>query len=69
MAGIKSGTVSADIVQYPYGEGMLGLKDAVMAVQGKSVPREQSQPFVVATKANVNTPKVQQFIYKTTCPA
>ena len=69
VAGIKSGAVSADIVQYPYGEGMLGLKDAVLAAQGKSVPREQSQPFVVATKANVNTAKVQQFIYKTSCPA
>ena len=69
VAGIKSGEVSADIVQYPYGEGMLGLKDAVMAAEGKKVPREQSQPFVVATKANINTAKVQQFIYKTTCSA
>lgn len=69
VAGIRSGKVSADIVQYPYGEGMLGLKDAVMAADGKKVPREQHQPFVVATKANVNTPKVQQFIYKTSCSA
>ncbi len=56
-------------MQYPYGEGMLGLQDAVMAAEGKKVPREQSQPFVVATKANINTPKVQQFIYKTSCSA
>jgi ribose transport system substrate-binding protein len=69
VAGIQSGAVSADIVQYPYGEGMLGLQDAVMAVHGQSVPREQTQPFVVATKANVNTAKVQQFIYKTSCSA
>jgi ribose transport system substrate-binding protein len=69
VAGIKSGEVSADIVQYPYGEGMLGLQDAVMAAEGKKVPREQSLPFVVATKANVNTAKVQKFIYKTSCSA
>jgi ribose transport system substrate-binding protein len=69
VAGIKSGEVSADIVQYPYGEGMLGLKDAVMAAKGQKVPREQSEPFVVATKANINTAKVQQFIYKTSCSA
>ena len=69
VAGIKSGQVSADIVQYPYGEGMLGLKDAVMAAQGKKVPREQHLPFVVATKSNVNSAKVQQFIYKTSCSA
>ncbi|HET9094280.1 MAG TPA: ABC transporter substrate-binding protein [Solirubrobacteraceae bacterium] len=69
VAGIRSGKVSADIVQYPYGEGMLGLKDAVLAAHGKKVPREQTQPFVVATKANINTAKVQQFIYKTSCKA
>jgi ribose transport system substrate-binding protein len=69
VAGIKSGQVSADIVQYPYGEGMLGLKDAVMAAKGQKVPREQGEPFVVATKANINTAKVQQFIYKTSCSA
>lgn len=69
VAGIKSGQVSADIVQYPYGEGMQGMQDAVLAAEGKKVPREQSKPFVVATKANINTAKVQQFIYKTTCSA
>jgi ribose transport system substrate-binding protein len=67
VAAIKNGTVSADVVQYPYGEGRLGLKSAVMALQGKSVPREQTQPFVIATPANINTPRVQQFIYKISC--
>jgi ribose transport system substrate-binding protein len=67
VAGIKKGIVSADIVQYPYGEGRLGLKSAVMAIQGKHVPREQTQPFVIATPKNINTAKVQRFIYKTTC--
>ena len=66
-AGIKSGAVSADIVQYPYGEGMTGLQDAVWAAQGKKIPREQHLPFVVATKANINTAMVQKFIYKTSC--
>lgn len=59
--------ISADVVQYPYGEGQLGLASAVKAIQGKSVPREQTQPFVIATPSNVNTAKVQKFIYKTTC--
>ena len=67
VAAIHTGLVSADIVQYPYGEGMLGLKSAVEAVKGQSVPREQTQPFVVATKANINSAKVQKFIYKTSC--
>jgi ribose transport system substrate-binding protein len=67
VQGIRQGIVAADIVQYPYGEGQLGLKDAVMAIKGQPVPREQTQPFVVATQANIDTPKVQQFIYKTSC--
>jgi ribose transport system substrate-binding protein len=67
VAGIENGTVSADIVQYPYGEGQLGLESAVKAIQGKSVPREQTQPFVVATPSNIHTAKVQKFIYKTSC--
>jgi ribose transport system substrate-binding protein len=67
VAGLEAGTVSADVVQYPYGEGQVGLDSAVKAIQGKSVPREQTQPFVIATPANVRTAKVQKFIYKTSC--
>lgn len=67
VAGIRSGKVSADVVQYPYGEGMLGLQDAIWAAEGKKIPREQHLPFVIATKANINTAKVQKFIYKTSC--
>src|SRR5207302_2897498 len=64
VAGIKSGIISADVVQYPYGEGQLGLESAVSGVQGKSGPRERPQPFVIATKANITTPSVEQFNYK-----
>jgi len=69
VQAIKQGIVSADVVQYPYGEGRLGLESAVKAIKGESVPREQTQPFVIATKSNINTAKVQQFIYKTSCSA
>jgi ribose transport system substrate-binding protein len=67
VSAIKNGTVSADVVQYPYGEGQLGLQSIVKEMQGKSVPREQTQPFVIATPANINTAKVQRFIYKISC--
>lgn len=60
-------TLAADVVQYPYGEGRLGLQSAVDAINGKSVPRQQSQPFVIATPQNVDTPEVQQYIYKLNC--
>jgi len=67
VAGLQDGAVSADIVQYPYGEGMLGIKSAVAAIEGKPVPRDQAASFVVATPANVSTAEVQKYIYKTHC--
>jgi len=67
VAALRKGTMGGAVVQYPYGEGKLGIASAVAAAAGGSVPRNQSAPFVIATKQNVNTPKVQRFIYSTKC--
>ena len=67
VQAIKAGAVQADIVQFPYGEGVLGIQTAANALEGKTVPREQTAPFVVATPANIDTPQVQKYIYKTHC--
>jgi ribose transport system substrate-binding protein len=67
VAGLQAGAVNADIVQFPYGEGMLGIQSAVNAIEGKPVPRDQTVGFVVATPSNVNTATVQKYIYKTHC--
>ena len=67
VAALKKGTMGGAVVQFPYGEGVLGIKSAVAAVAGKPVPRNQGAPFVIATKQNVNTAKVQKFIYSTKC--
>ena len=64
---IRAGIVTADVVQYPYKVGQLGLQMMVDVLDGKPVEREVHTPLVVATKANVDTPEVQQFIYKTRC--
>ena len=64
---IRTGIVTADVVQYPYKVGQLGLQMMVDVLDGKPVEREVHTPFVIATKANVDTPEVQQFIYKTRC--
>ena len=64
---LHNGTLAADVVQFPYGEGKLGLQSAVDAIHGKSVPRSQTQPFGIATPKNVDTPEIQQYIYKTSC--
>ena len=67
VEAIRKGVVSADIVQYPYRVGQLGLETMVDALNGKPVQRQLSTPFVVATPQNIDTPEVQKFIYRTTC--
>ena len=67
VEAIRSGIVSADIVQYPYRVGQLGLEMMVDALAGKPVQRQVNTPFVVATPQNVDTPEVQKFIYRTNC--
>ena len=67
VEAIRSGIVSADIVQYPYRVGQLGLENMVAALDGKPIEREITTPFVVATPQNIDSPEVQKFIYRTNC--
>ena len=67
VQAIRKGVVTADVVQYPYKVGELGLQMMVDALDGKPIEREVHTPFVIATKDNIDTPDVQNFIYKTTC--
>jgi ribose transport system substrate-binding protein len=64
---IRKGIVSADVVQYPYHVGQLGVDMMVQALEGKPIEREVHTPFVIATPQNIDTPEVQKFIYKTHC--
>jgi ribose transport system substrate-binding protein len=68
VEAIRKGVVSADVVQFPYGVGQKGLEMMVDALNGKPVERDVSTPFVVATPQNIDTPEVQKFVYKTSCP-
>ena len=67
VEAIRKGIVAADIVQHPYRVGQLGVEMMVAALDGKPIERQVHTPFVVATPANIDTPEVQQFIYRTTC--
>ncbi len=67
VEAVRKGIVSADIVQYPYRVGQLGVEMMVDALQGKPVERQVNTPFVVATPQNIDTPEVQRFIYRTSC--
>jgi ribose transport system substrate-binding protein len=65
---IRLGIVAADVVQYPYHVGELGVRLMEDALQGKQIEREVHTPFVIATPENIDTPEVQKFVYKTKCP-
>jgi ribose transport system substrate-binding protein len=67
VEALHKGTLDGDIVQYPFGEGQKGVETLVKAIKGQDVPRNQTAPFVVATPDNVDTPKVQKYIYKLNC--
>ncbi len=64
---IRKGIVQADVVQYPFRVGQLGVQMMVDALDGKPIEREVHTPFVVATPQNVDTPEVQKYVYKTKC--
>ena len=67
VEAIRQGIVTADVVQYPYEVGRLGVKMMVDALDGKPIEREVNTPFVIATKDNIDSPEVQKFVYKMKC--
>jgi len=68
VQAIRSGVVSADVVQFPYGIGQKAVELMHDALAGKPIDRQVQTPFVIATPENIDTPEVQKFIYKTHCP-
>jgi ribose transport system substrate-binding protein len=67
VEALRNGGADALVVQYPFGEGKQGIQSAQKIWKGESVPKKQSSPFVVATKENLDTPEVQEYVYKMTC--
>ncbi len=67
LQALEDGQITGLVVQYPYGAGRLGVDSAVALANGLEVPRNQATQFVFATPENVDTPEVQQFIYKLDC--
>jgi len=67
VAALKDGSLTGTVVQYPRGEGATGVQSAVDAMQGKSVPRDQSADSLFVTPDTVNSAKAQQYIYDVNC--
>ncbi|SDQ19326.1 ABC transporter substrate-binding protein [Quadrisphaera sp. DSM 44207] len=67
LQALEDGNVDGIVVQYPYGEGALGVETAVALADGEEVEREQTVPFVFATPENQASEEVQQYVYRTDC--
>src|SRR5215469_2267667 len=66
VQALGSGQVTALVVQKPYLEGELAVMDAVEYLNGNhhAIPSHIMQTAIIATKANISSPQVSQFIYK-----
>lgn len=64
---IRNGTVDIAIAQHPATIGYYGVMTAEAVLSGEAVPPAIGTGFTVITKANVNDPSVQKFIYSKKC--
>ena len=63
----KEKAVDGLVVQYPLGEGVLGVQSAITLIKGGTVPRNQATPFLMVTPENVDSPEAVKYIYKVNC--
>ncbi len=63
---IKSGVISASVLQYPYQMGYQAVTEMVDVMHHKAVPKRVDTPYMIVTKSNVNTAAaikaIQQYI-------
>jgi ribose transport system substrate-binding protein len=60
---IRSGLVDIAIAQRPDEIGYYGVKFAVDAIHGKTIPPYKSTGFMVLDKTNIDQPDMKQYIY------
>jgi len=64
---LKNNTIQLAVAQDPYLEGQDAVQQALNAANGKPVTKNIGTPLVAITRANVNSPSVQKYIYKSSC--
>jgi ribose transport system substrate-binding protein len=67
MTDLQKGVIQLAVAQSPYLEGQDGVEQAVNALTGKTVTANIGTPLVAITKQNMNTPTMQQAVYKSSC--
>jgi ribose transport system substrate-binding protein len=64
VAAVKRGLIQALIVQKAYAMGVLAVKYAVQHLDsGFKIPALTHPTYVIATKANINSPSVTKYLY------
>jgi len=61
---LRAGVIDALIVQKSYEMGFMGIEFAVKALNGEQLEPQTYTEYVVATIDNIDSPEVQQYIYK-----
>ncbi|RHW32844.1 sugar ABC transporter substrate-binding protein [Neobacillus notoginsengisoli] len=60
---LEEGVIDALVVQQPYEMGRLGIEFAVKAMNGEKVEKEVNPEVIVATKENMDDPKVEKVLF------
>ena len=65
VQALKKGTISALIAQYPYGIGQMAVQLAYKYVNGQKsgIKKHYGTGSAIITKANVNNPSIQKYLY------
>ena len=64
---LEAGDVQALVAQKPYDIGKQGVEQAMAALSGGSVKASIETESLIVTKANMNEPDVNRYIYKAGC--
>ena len=67
MTMLRNGTIQLAIAQAPALEGKDAVDQAMNALEGKPVTKNILTPLVAITRANMNSPTVRPYIYKSRC--
>jgi ribose transport system substrate-binding protein len=64
---LNAGIVQGLIAQDPYGIGVAGVQQTVLALKGQPTTKTIQTSLAAITKANVNDPAMQKYLYKASC--
>ncbi len=67
IADLNAGIVQGLIAQDPYGIGVAGVQQTVLALKGQATTKVIQTQLAALTKDNVNDPAKQKFLYKASC--